>query len=349
MLPSERADVERLFSSSLGLVDRIGFQLSFENALKNAQKQRGGCLVAVLDGRIVGSVSLRFQRIGGERTGFIDALIVGKALRVQGIGRSLVDSAILWLEAWECAVIYATVDRYNSPSWNIFVHRDFAVYEITQQVMDYRLNFLRLWLAEFHFLGYGTFFLRRTRNRSKPRETDEVWHFMAAWVSVLLPFFFVVVGLSLMAHELPQKLIGRHLGWETTFKAWGSGLFFSSLLAIIGSFFPAYGSTYVKQLDWWYAPTKKERGIFFVVGPSVSLVLAFVFWVLPHITNSGLLTALGTVGYTMNLVTVIFNLIPVQAAGGLVWDGKKIFAWNKTIWTTLVTTTCVLIMLDVFF
>jgi Zn-dependent protease/predicted N-acetyltransferase YhbS len=365
MLPSERVDVEGLFSSSLGLVDRIGFQLSFENALKDAQKQRGGCLVAVLDGQIVGSVSLRFQRIGGERTGFIDALIVGKALRVQGIGRSLVDSAILWLEAWECAVIYATVDRYNSPSWNIFVHRDFSVYEITQQVMDYRLNFLRLWLAEFHFLGYGTFFLRRTRNRSKPRETDEVWHFMAAWVgvsltwwihalrdgqpSLLLPFFFVVVGLSLMAHELPQKLIGRHLGWETTFKAWGSGLFFSSLLAIVGSFFPAYGSTYVKQLDWRYTPTKKETGIFFAIGPSVSLVLAFVFWVLSHITNSGLLTALGTIGYTMNLVTVIFNLIPVQAAGGLVWDGKKIFAWNKTVWTTLVTTTSALIILDAFF
>jgi Zn-dependent protease/GNAT superfamily N-acetyltransferase len=365
MLPNERTDVEALFSRSLGLINRIVFQLSFEDALKKAQKQSGGCLVAVCKSRIVGSVSMKILPIGGERLGFIDALMVEKALRVKGIGRSLVDRAILWLEERECEVIYATVDRYNSPSWNIFVHRDFSVYELPQQLMDYGLSCLRLWLAEFHFLGYGTFFLRRTQDRSKPRENDEVWHFMAAWLGVSLvwliqalragqssrslPFLFVVVGLSLFAHELPQKLVGRHLGLETTFKAWGSGILFSSLLAIVGSFFPAYGSTYIKQLDWWYDPKQKDTGIFFAIGPAVSLVLACAFWVLSSITNSDVFTALGNMGYTMNLVTVIFNLIPVQAAGGLVWDGKKILTWDKGVWLILFASTVALVTLDMIF
>ena len=365
MLPDEKADVEELFSRSLGLVDRIIFLLSFEDALKSAQKQSGGSLVAVYNDRIVGSVSMKFQLFEGERTGFIDALVTDREIRGRGIGRSLVDGAISWLEERECEVIYATADRYNSPSWNIFIHRGFSVYELPQQLGDYGLGFLRLWLAEFHFIGYGTFFLRRDWKEDKPREKGEAWHFMAAWLGVslvwwiqalrgsqpleLLPLLFAVAGLSLFAHELPQKLAGRRLGLETTFKAWGSGIFFSSLLAAVGSFFPAYGSTYVKQLDWWYEPRKKGTGIFFAVGPFVSLALAFAFWALSFFVTSGLIAASGRVGYTINLVTVIFNLIPVQAAGGLVWDGKKILTWNKAVWLMLFTGTAALVIIDMLF
>lgn len=365
MLPGEKDDVEGLFGRSLGLVDRIVFLLSFEDALKSSQRQSGGSLVAVHDGRVVGSVSMRFQPIRGRRTGFIDALVTDREFRGRGIGRSLVDVAISWLEERGCEVIYATADRYNSPSWNLFVHRGFSVYELPRQVGDYGLGFLRLWLAEFHFLGYGTFFLRRERENDEPREIGEWWHFTAAWLGVslvwliqalrtglslsILPFLFAVAGLSLLAHELPQKLVGRRLGLETTFKAWGSGILFGSVLAVIGSFFPSYGSTYVKQLDWWYEPRDKWTGIFFAVGPSVSLVLAYAFWALSLFASGGLLAASGRVGYSINLVIVIFNLIPVQAAGGLVWDGKKILTWNKAAWLTLFTGTAALFVLDILF
>ncbi len=365
MLPGEKAEVEGLFSRSLGLVDRIFFLLSFEDALKSAQKQRGGSLVAVHGGRIVGSVSMRFQPIGGKWTGFIDALVTDRELRGRGIGRSLVDGAISWLEERKCEVIYATADRYNSPSWNMFIHRGFSVYEFPQQLRDYGLSFLRLWLGEFHFIGYGTFFLRRGREGDKPREKGEAWHFLAAWLGLslvlwmqalrtgqplaLLPLLFAVAGLSLLAHELSQKLVGRRLGLETTFKAWVSGLLLSSLLATVGSFFPAYGSTYVKQLDWRYEPKKKESGIFFAAGPFVSLALAFTLWALSSFTTSGLLSAMGRAGYVMNLVNVILNLIPVQAAGGFVWDGKKILTWNKTIWLILFAGTAALVIINILF
>jgi len=321
--------------------------------------------VAVHDGRIVGSVSMRFQLLRGRLTGFIGALVTDRELRGRGIGRSLVDGAISWLEERGCEVIYATADRYNSPSWNLFVHRGFSVYELPQQVGDYGLDFLRLWLAEFHFVGYGTFFLRRGRENDKRREIGEWWHFTAAWLGVsfallmqalrtgfsvsLLPLYFAVAGLSLIAHEIPQKLVGRRLGLETTFKAWGSGILFGSLLAAVGSFFPVYGSTYVKRLDWWYEPREKWTGVFFAVGPSVSLTLAFAFWALSHFATGGLLAASGRVGYTMNLVIVIFNLIPVQAAGGLVWDGKKILTWNKAAWLMLFVGTAALVILDMLF
>ncbi|MEM3648809.1 MAG: GNAT family N-acetyltransferase, partial [Thermoproteota archaeon] len=100
--PGEEKEVEKLFTRSLGITDRIIFQLSFEEARKSARKQCGGTLVAELDGKIVGTVSMRNQVLKGKRTGFIDALVSDKELRGRSIGRSLVDGAILWLEEHGC-------------------------------------------------------------------------------------------------------------------------------------------------------------------------------------------------------------------------------------------------------
>lgn len=98
MQPEEKRDVENLFARSLGITDRIFFQLSFESVQKSVKKQGGGTLVADYGGKIVGTVSMRIQIINGVRTGYIDALATDKEFRGRGIGRSLVDRAISWLE-----------------------------------------------------------------------------------------------------------------------------------------------------------------------------------------------------------------------------------------------------------
>ncbi|MEM2087386.1 MAG: GNAT family N-acetyltransferase [Thermoproteota archaeon] len=362
MRQNEKREVEKLLARSLGITDRIIFQLSFEEAQKSARKQSGTTLVADFEGKIVGTVSMRIQVLKGRRTGYIDALVSDKELRGRAIGKSLVDGAILWLEEHGCEVIYATADRYNSPSWNIFIHRGFNLYEIPAQLRDYGLDFLRLWMTEFHFIGFGTFFLRRDKEKTKHFETREAWHWLAAllglsiawWIQILrgqgplmlIPMVFTVIAVSLIAHELSQKLAASRLGLETTFKAWGSGILFSWLLALLGSVFPAYGSTYGKQLDWRYDPEKDKTGIIFAVGPLVSLLLGFAFWTISNLTANSLIMVPATAGYVTNLMIVILNLIPIQAAGGFVWDGKKIFRWSKSVWIMLVIVTFILITLD---
>lgn len=362
MQPGEEKEVKKLFTRSLGITDRAIFQLSFEAAQKSAQKGNGVTLVAELEGKIVGTVSMRIQVLKGKRTGFIDALVSDKELRGRAIGKFLVEGAILWLEEHGCEIIYATADRYNSPSWNMFIHRDFHPYEIPAQLRDYGLDFLRLWVTEFHFIGFGTFFLRRDTKQREPHETSEAGHWLAAllgismvwWIQILrgqgslmlIPMVSLVVAVSLLAHELSQKLVANKIGLETTFKAWGSGILFSWLLALVGIVFPAYGSTYMKQLDWRYDPEKDKTGVVFAIGPLISLVLCFAFWAISKLTAKSLLAVLATVGYVTNLLIVILNLIPIQAAGGFVWDGKKILRWNKTVWIMLVITTSILIILN---
>lgn len=365
MLPDERGVVEELFGRSLGPVDRLVFQLSFEDALRSAGKHGGGNLVGTFEGGIVGSVSMRIILIGRERTGFIGALVTDPEMRGRGVGRSLVDGAISWLEERECDAIYATADRYNSPSWNIFVHRGFSVYEFPRQLDDYGLNFPRLWLGEFHFIGFGTFFLRRDGEEERPREGGEATHLVTAWLGLTLMLWlhslrlgqsastlapmFIVAGLSLLAHELPQKMVGRHLGLETIFKAWEPGVLLGVLLGAIGSIFPAYGSTYVRQLDWRYDPRERGMGAFFAIGPLASLTLASVFWTLSTIASSGLLVVSLRAGFSMNLMNVVFNLLPVQAAGGFVWDGRKILTWSKAAWFALLAGTVALAAIDILF
>ncbi|MCW4008013.1 MAG: hypothetical protein NWF09_04885 [Candidatus Bathyarchaeota archaeon] len=178
---------------------------------------------------------------------------------------------------------------------------------------------------------------------------------MVWWIQILrsqgpltlVPAVFAVVALSLMAHEFAQKLMAHKLGFATEFKAWGSGILFSWLLALAGGFFPAYGLTYLKQLDWKYAPQKDKTGIFFAIGPLVSLILGFVFWAITRLTVGSLLSDAARVGYATNLLIALFNLIPLQAAGGFIWDGKKILTWNRTVWVTLVALTAVLIIRDI--
>ncbi|MEM3692921.1 MAG: GNAT family N-acetyltransferase [Candidatus Bathyarchaeia archaeon] len=125
MKPDEKEGVEELFRRSLCITDRLIFQLSFEDALKSARRSCGATLVAEWEDKIVGAVSMRIQSIKGEKIGYIDALVSDKEFRGRRIGRSLVDEALSWLMDRGCEVIYATADRYNSPSWNLFIHRGF--------------------------------------------------------------------------------------------------------------------------------------------------------------------------------------------------------------------------------
>ena len=53
-------------------------------------------------------------------------------------------------------------------------------------------------------------------------------------------------------------------------------------------------------------------------------------------------------GYTASLYLTIFNLIPIQAAGGFAWDGQKIFAWNRAAWSLLVFAAVALALAGMF-
>lgn len=366
MLPDEEREVRLLYKRSLGLIDRIAFTLAFRETLKSARRQKGSCLVALHEGRVVGSFSLRIISIAGQSIGLIDAIVTDQDFRGKGIGKYLMEEALSWFKKRECETICATADRYNSPSWNMFIHKGFSIYDFPRQFRDLGWNFIRLWFAEGHIIGFGTFFLRKTSRGERQIAVGQTWHFVVAWLVlallwwiptvrggsslVMIPLILTVVGLGLFAHEIAHKLIASFLGLKTTFRVWESGLLFSSLLALFGAFFPAYGSTYIEQVDWRYDAKRKETGWIFVAGPTLSMALAISFWVVMSFANNELLVSTARVGYITNIIFVILNLLPIQAAGGpSAWDGRKIFTWNKIVWSLLTIGVASLIVIDVLF
>jgi Zn-dependent protease len=63
-------------------------------------------------------------------------------------------------------------------------------------------------------------------------------------------------------------------------------------------------------------------------GPAVSTVIAFLCLLL--IPLGGLFRTAGMIGFIMNMVTAVFELLPIPPC-----EGKEIFTWNKLVWAVV--------------
>jgi len=238
-LEEEKA-VRDFFEKNLGIIDTIIFNLSFGDVLKSTRHGMGTTFVATKGEKIVGSFSVRLQTHRGKRVGFIDAIVTDKNIRGKGIGTSLFDACLQWLQDRNCEVILATADRYNSPSWNLFIRKSFTVYETKDQIKEFGWGFLRLWLTEFYFVSIGSFFLRKGDEKDKRSETKLAQSLLTAWLGltlvlsilglrigaqpILYPLLMVITAVSILAHESAHVFMSKLYGLETVFKAWDSGL-----------------------------------------------------------------------------------------------------------------------------
>ncbi|MBN2152863.1 MAG: GNAT family N-acetyltransferase [Candidatus Lokiarchaeota archaeon] len=351
---SEQGSVRALFKRCLGPIDLAAFSIAFCDVIKSIKKRQGCCLVAVQGGAVVGTMSLRTFTYGGRRAGLVDAVASDRAVRGRGVAKAMLATAIGWFEARGYPDVYATVDRYNSPSWNMFVHAGFKPYEFPDQVRDFGGRFLKLWADEGHLFGFGTFFLKRSATRAgpAPRASPGALHLLAActaysllWIVVLFRgggasldaclAAVVVASSSVVLPEAGHAAMARALGLRTCFKAWSSGFWFMLALGIVGGIYPAYGSTYVAQLDWSYTRNRRETGLVYVVGPIVNAITAVASRLLASLVGTGAWRVVLDMAFTMNLWLAIFNILPIKSAGGMPFDGYKIFTWSKAAWGVL--------------
>ena len=366
MEPGEESMTRNLYKN-LWLFDRLIFLIVFKDILKSIKKDRGACFLAMDGDKGVGTASVRYKTIKGERHGVIDCVVTDKSLRGQGIGKQILDACLVWFERNGCPHVYATVDRYNSRSWNMFIHQGFTVYDTRQQINDLKSKFLSLWALETYFIGIGTFFLKKTPDRkssSLNHSLRPAFHFLLAmlvfpgiWYVLALrwhiswtvfPFLFVVVGTALIGHELAHFLAAKAFGLKCVFKIWEPGLLFFFILSLVGGIYPAYGSTYIKQIDWSYRHDERKNGIIYASGPVASFLLALGCLGLLDVINSPLWVHALSLGYMINIFQAMFNLIPIWSSGGFPWDGAKIFSWSKAAWVILVSLVIITLIIRPF-
>lgn len=169
----------------------------------------------------------------------------------------------------------------------------------------------------------------------------EIKHLLLSWIFVSIifynafniPFFysFITVGLGFILHELGHKFVAQHFHFIAEFRADFSMLFFSFLLSFLHFVFLAPGAVLILgNMD------KRKNGIISLAGPLMNILLAGLFFGLMIFYKSPILGY----GFMINAWLAMFNMLPFP-----MFDGKKVFSWNKSVYFTTLTISAILVML----
>jgi len=171
----------------------------------------------------------------------------------------------------------------------------------------------------------------------------ELKDLLKAWVAISLafaillsggslfsPIFFtsfilsaLTVGTAFLLHELAHKFVAQRYGCFAEFRSFDSMLVFAVVMSFFGFIFAAPGAVMIS------GPVGRTRnGKISAAGPLTNIILALIFL---GIANTFGPSPLTSYGYFINAWLAFFNLIPVWNL-----DGKKVLAWNKTIYIALV-------------
>ena len=140
---------------------------------------------------------------------------------------------------------------------------------------------------------------------------------------VMIAIYIVMGGLGLVIHELAHLYFERRLSCRTEIQFWGIGTVIMALTAwLFGNVFAQPFLTLVRSSK----PLEQHAiGRMMLSGPAVSTAIAFLCLLL--IPLGGLFRTAGMIGFLMNMVTAVFELLPIPPC-----EGKEIFAWNKLVW-----------------
>ncbi len=142
--------------------------------------------------------------------------------------------------------------------------------------------------------------------------------------------YLVVAGFVTVGHDLAHKLVAWLLRTRTEYKFWTLG----SAAMLITSWL--FGSPFAQPARA-IIDTKdlKPRGIALVAlaGPAISLALSLMFLLLVplrYVPWGGWIATVGVLGFSMNMLSTVYSLMPFEPM-----DGGKIFGWSKVLWGML--------------
>jgi Zn-dependent protease len=124
-------------------------------------------------------------------------------------------------------------------------------------------------------------------------------------------------------HEMAHKFSAQDRGMWAEFRMSVMGLITSILFSFIGFLWAAPGATYVGGMG-----TREDQGVTSLAGPGWNLIMASVFAVGGFLDPSHVLGTIFLYVALLNVYLAGFNLLPFW-----VLDGRKVFRWNKAVWT----------------
>ena len=215
----------------------------------------------------------------------------------------------------------------------------------------------------------------------KPTRTYRLSHFLTtsdkeikditkAWFAISLAFgivlgglttkFFtafvisaIAVGLGFLLHELSHKYFAQRYGYNAEFRSFDEMLFLAVIMSFFGFVLAAPGAVMI------FSPVydKRRNGIISVAGPLMNVFLALICLGLALLFTGSFSGAsqmlsfsigkilevpLGygilAIGFIVNSWLALFNMIPFW-----MFDGAKVFKWNKIVYFTVLIISTLLV------
>jgi hypothetical protein len=138
---------------------------------------------------------------------------------------------------------------------------------------------------------------------------------------------YIGVGaVSVVLHDFAHRYFATKHGQDADTQFWGLGTGIMFLTAWL--FGNAFGSSYRNLVNRNDDEDPRKIGIEMVAGPVVSILLMIIFlWM---VTLGGVFAIAGGIGFTINLITAVYSLMPIETM-----DGLGIWRWNKGLYLAL--------------
>ncbi|MDD5143930.1 PKD domain-containing protein [Methanoregula sp.] len=138
---------------------------------------------------------------------------------------------------------------------------------------------------------------------------------------------YIAVGaVSVLLHDFAHRYIATQHGQDADTQFWGLGTVIMFVTAWL--FGNAFGASYRNLVNRNDDENPRTIGIEMVAGPVVSIILTFVF--LAMVMVGGIWAVAGGIGFTINLITAVYSLMPIETM-----DGLAIWRWNKSLYLAL--------------
>jgi Zn-dependent protease len=145
------------------------------------------------------------------------------------------------------------------------------------------------------------------------------------------------VGVSFIVHEMSHKLVAQRFGSWAEFRMSVPMLFVMLYLVLdFGILFAAPGAVMIYGGN----VGRKENGRISLAGPLSNLLLGLAFFTL--LSEQGILFEIGRYGVIINITLALFNMIPFG-----IFDGRKVWDWNKPVYIVMVVAILLLLLLYV--
>ena len=153
---------------------------------------------------------------------------------------------------------------------------------------------------------------------------------LAESFATIIPSFVIAsltVGVGFIFHEIGHKIIAQKYGAWAEFRAWKNMLFMAVIFSFFGFIFAAPGAVMISGRTIGVS----RNGKISAAGPIMNFVMALLFLPLALFSSVQILNTIGSYGFMINTWLGLFNLIPFA-----MFDGKKILAWNRTVYAVLI-------------